>query len=165
MSSVIDNYLNVQHDILETFVDRGQMRRLAEPTVMPNWKRIPGLKLDHPRLLALMHALVRFANIAAGTSFTTVELYPHTLDALGCKPKDYSLSSLRYDLSKLRTKNLVEKISHSRRCHLLPQDYSICLVFLKLFERIYAQLTAGLLAPSSRLQAPAGKAITTRPAL
>ncbi len=147
MSSVIDNYLNVQQDILETFVDRGQMRSLAQPTVMPNGKRIPGLKLDHPRLLALMHALVRFANIAAGNQFTTAELYPHTLDALGCQPKDYSLASLRYDLSKLRAKNLVDKIPHSRRYRLLPQGYSICLVFLKLFERIYAPLTAGLLQP------------------
>jgi hypothetical protein len=29
----------------------------------------------------------------------------------------------------------------------LPHGYSICLVFLKLFERIYAPLTAGLLSP------------------
>lgn len=147
MSAVIDNYLDVQQDILETFIDRGQMRKLAEPTVRPSGKRIPGLKLDHPRLLALMHALVRFANIAAGNKFTTVELYPHTLDALGCSPADYSLSSLRYDLSKLRAKNLVEKIPHSRRYRLLPKGYSICLVFLKLFDRIYAPLTSGLLAP------------------
>lgn len=65
MSGIIDNCQNVQQDILETFVDRGQLRELAEPTVLPNGKRIPGLKLDHPRLLALMHALVRFSHIAA----------------------------------------------------------------------------------------------------
>jgi hypothetical protein len=39
-------------------------------------KRIPGLKLDHPRQLALMHALVRFAHIAAGNTFTTAEIHP-----------------------------------------------------------------------------------------
>jgi hypothetical protein len=42
---------------------------------------------------------------------------------------------------------LVEKIPHSRRYRLLPNGYRICLVFLKLFERIYAPLTAGLLRP------------------
>src|SRR5271167_4034897 len=82
MSSVIDNYHNVQQDILETFVDRGQLRKLAEPTVLPNGKRIPGLKLDHPRQLALMHALVRFAHIASGGEFKTQQVYPHTLEAL-----------------------------------------------------------------------------------
>src|SRR6267142_1802310 len=51
MASINDNYLDVQQDILETFVDRGQLRRLAEPTVLPNGKRVPGLKLDHPRQL------------------------------------------------------------------------------------------------------------------
>jgi len=145
MASIIDNYLDVQQDILETFLDRGQLRKLAEPTVLPHGKRIPGLKLDHPRQLALMHALVRFAHLAAGSTFTTADLYPHTIEALGVLPTDYSLSSLRYDLSKLRAKRLVEKVPRSRRYHLTPEGYSICLVFLKLFERIYAPLTAGLL--------------------
>lgn len=44
---------------------------------------------------------------------------------------------------------MVEKLPHTRRYRLLPEGYSICLVFLKLFERIYAPLTAGLLQPFS----------------
>src|SRR6266446_2150865 len=147
LSSIVDNYLNIQLDILETFVDRGQLRQLSQPTLLPNGKRIPGLKLDHPRQLALMHALLRFSHIAAESTFTTAELHPETAEALGCSTADYRLSSLRYDLSKLRAKGLVEKIPHSRRYRLLPHGYRICLVFLKLFERIYAPLTAGLLRP------------------
>jgi hypothetical protein len=54
---------------------------------------------------------------------------------------------LRYDLSKLRAKGLVERVPHSRRYRLLSHGYSICLLFLKLFERVYAPLTAGLLRP------------------
>jgi hypothetical protein len=147
LQSITDNYLTVQQDILETFVDRGQLRRLAAPTILPNGKRVPGLKLDHPRQLALMHALVRFANVAAAHTFSTSELQTPTAEALGCTLSQYRLSSLRYDLSKLRAKGLVQKIPHSHRYRLLPQGYSICLIFLKLFERIYAPLTAGLLRP------------------
>jgi hypothetical protein len=102
-----------------------------------------------------MHALVRFAHIAAGSTFTTAELYPYVLAALQISPDQYSLASLRYDLSKLRAKGLVEKLPKSRPYHLWPQGYSICLVFLKLFERVYAPLTAGLLQPyraDSKLQ-------------
>ena len=95
----------------------------------------------------LMHALVRFAHIAAGNTFTTAEIHPAVLEALGCAPECYTLASLRYDRSKLRAKGLVAKLSNSRRYQLLPQGYSICLVFLKLFERVYAPLTAGLLNP------------------
>ena len=67
----------------------------------------------------------------------------------------YSLASLRYDLWKLRAKALVEKLPKSRRYRICPQGYSICLVFLKLFERIYSPLAAGLLRPyrtDSKLQ-------------
>jgi hypothetical protein len=155
LSAINDNYLNVQQDILETFVDRGQLRKLAEPTITSTGKRIPGLKLDHPRQLALMHALVRFAHIAAGNTFTTAEIHPTVIEALGCAPQHYTLASLRYDLSKLRAKGLVAKLPNSRRYQLLPHGYSICLVFLKLFERVYAPLTAGLLSPikaDARLQ-------------
>jgi hypothetical protein len=147
LSAINDNYLNIQQDILETFIDRGQLRQLAEPTITPTGKRIPGLKLDHPRQLALMHALVRFAHIAGGNAFTTAELYPRILAALSCPAEHYTLASLRYDLAKLRAKGLVAKLPRSRRYQLLPRGYSICLIFLKLFERVYAPLTAGLLSP------------------
>ena len=58
LSSIVDQYQEVRQDILETFVDRAQLRQLTQPTLLPNGKRIPGLKLDHPRQLALMHALL-----------------------------------------------------------------------------------------------------------
>jgi hypothetical protein len=147
MSEIIDNYHNVQQDVMETFIDRGQLRKLAAPTILSNGRRIPGLKLDNPRQLAVMHSLVRFANIAAGGRFTTADLYAPALDALGRTPGEYSLASFRYDLSKLRAKGLVERIPHSRRYRLAGKGYSICVAFLKLFEKIYAPLTAGLLQP------------------
>src|SRR6516164_8859984 len=70
MAATINNYLDVQQDILEAFVDRGQLRNLAQPTLTATGKRIPGLKLDNPRQLALMHALVRFAQIPAARTFS-----------------------------------------------------------------------------------------------
>ena len=84
LSAITDNYLEVQQDILETFVDRGELRRLAQPTFTSTGKRIPGLKLDNPRQLAVMHALVRFAHIAAANTFTTAEIHPLVIEALGC---------------------------------------------------------------------------------
>jgi hypothetical protein len=147
LESITDNYLSVQQDILESFVDRGQLQYLARPTLLASGKRVPGLKLDHPRQLALMHALVRFANIAAANTFTTSDLHAPTAEALGCALSQYPLASLRYDLLKLRAKGLVDKIPSSQRYRLRPEGYRICVLFLKLFERIYAPLTAGLLEP------------------
>jgi hypothetical protein len=149
LSEINDNYLNVQQDILETFIDRGELRKLAQPTITSTGKRIPGLKLDNPRQLAVMHALVRFAHVAAGSTFTTAQIHALVIEALACPPERYTLASLRYDLSKLRAKGLIARLPRSRRYRLLPQGYSISVIFLKLFERIYAPLTAGLLSPIS----------------
>jgi pimeloyl-ACP methyl ester carboxylesterase len=41
----------------------------------------------------------------------------------------------------------LEKLPRSRRYRLAHKGYSICVLLLKLFERIYAPLTAGLLKP------------------
>ena len=95
-----------------------------------------------------MHALVRFAHIAGGDTFTTKDLHPAAAAALEVTTDQYRLASVRYDLSKLRAKHLVEKVEHSRRYRLLPQGYRICVLFLKLFERVYAPLTAGSSGPS-----------------
>ncbi|MBO0737592.1 MAG: hypothetical protein J2P48_13635 [Alphaproteobacteria bacterium] len=133
MSAIIDNYHNVQQDVLETFIDRGQLRKLAEPSVLRNGRRIPGLKLDHPRQLAVMHALVRFANAAAGGQFTTADLYAPALEAPGktaawlrfaTTPRSYAPKDWSQGLRDLRR---------------LPQAV----------QKIYAPLTAGLLAPFS----------------
>ena len=75
------------------------------------------------------------------------DLHSPTAAALDTTPDQYRLASLRYDLAKLRAKSLVERVPRSRRYRLLPHGYSICLLFLKLFERVYAPLTAGLLKP------------------
>jgi hypothetical protein len=147
LAGIIDRYLDVQQDILETFVDREELHQLTQPTLLPNGRRIPGLKLDQPRQLALMHSLVRFCYLAAEGTFTTRDLYPKTLQALSMTPEQYKPGSLRYDLWKLRAKGLLEKIPHSRRYRLHPHGYQICLVFLKLYEKIYAPLTAGILHP------------------
>jgi hypothetical protein len=86
MSEIVDNYHHVQQDVLETFIDRGQLRKLAEPTVLASGKRIPGLKLDHLRQLAVMHSLVRFANIAAGGTLPRPPSTPQP-SMLSAKPK------------------------------------------------------------------------------
>ena len=146
LSGIIDRYHDVQQDILESFVDRGQLQTLIQPTILPNGKRIPGLKLDHPRQLALMHALVRFSHIPA-QSFSTAEVHADTAEAPGRTTAQYTLGSLRYDLSKLRAKGLVQRLDKSRRYRLTAEGYRICVVYLKLFEKLYAPLTTAILKP------------------
>jgi len=143
----VERYLDVQQDVLETFVDRGQMERLRQATVTPSGHRTPGLKVDDRRLLALLQALVCFAYLAGKGCFRTKDLHHDAAAALGKTPEAYTLAQLRYDLAKLRAKGLVEKISGTQTYRLPSEGYRLAVVFLKLFHRIYAPLIAGILQP------------------
>ncbi len=70
-----------------------------------------------------MQALVRFSHIAAGALFTTADVHADTAEALGRTVSAYKLDSLRYDLFKLRTKRLVEKVPV---LFLIPDSRGFC---------------------------------------
>jgi hypothetical protein len=59
----------------------------------------------------------------------------------------YRLGHLRYDLAKLGAKALVLKVPKTQSYHLSPQGMRICVLFLKLFQRVYAPLSAAALKP------------------
>lgn len=84
----------------------------------------------------------RFAHIAAANTFT-----PPPRDR-GSRVSPRTLHAHLPPLPPLKTpgQRPDHQAPQSRRYQLRPQGYSISLVFLKLFERIYAPLTAGLLS-------------------
>jgi hypothetical protein len=147
MATANDRYLDVQQDVLETFVDRGQLERLRQPTVSPSGRRTPGLKLDDARLLAVLQALVCFALLAGRGRFRTSDLHAMAAEAQGKTTASYTPGQLRYDLAKLRGKGLVERIAGTRSYRLPSEGYRLAVLYLKLFHRIYAPLTAGILEP------------------
>src|SRR4029077_965361 len=109
MATANDRYLDVPQDVLETFVDRGQLDQLRQATVSPSGRRTPGLKLDDPRLLAVLQALTCFALLAGRSRLRTTDLHQRAAEALGKTTETYTLGQLRYDLAKLRGKGLVER--------------------------------------------------------
>jgi hypothetical protein len=142
-----ERYLEVQQDVMETFVDRGQLQQLQQPTVTASGRRIPGIKLTDQRLLAVMHALVCFRFLAGLATFRTRDLLPSVAKALGTPAAPYRLSQLRYDLSKLLAKGFVVKVAGTHNYQFTPTGFRLSVVYLKLFHKLYAPLTAGLLAP------------------
>jgi len=147
MRGINDRYLAIQQDVLETYVDRGQLARLRQPTITASGRRTPGLKLDDPRLLAVMQALTCFAHLSRGGRFRTRDLHQRAAESLGLTTATYRLGQLRYDLAKLRAKGLVIKVPKTRTYRLTPQGFRICVLFLKLFHRVYAPFTAAAAQP------------------
>ena len=75
MRGINDRYLTIQQDVLETYIDCGQLARLRQPTITAIGRRTPGLKLDDSRLLAVMQALTCFVHLAGGGRFRTRDLH------------------------------------------------------------------------------------------
>jgi hypothetical protein len=110
--------------------------------------------LDDPRLLAVMQALTRFVHIARGGRFRTRDLHQTAADALGLTTATYHLAHLRYDLAKLRAKGLVLKVPRTQTYRLSAEGFRLCVLFLKLVQRIYAPLAASALEPSLDVNLP-----------
>jgi hypothetical protein len=147
MRGINERYLAIQQDVLETYVDRGQLARLRQPTITPSGRRTPGLKLDDPRLLAVMQALTCFVHLSRGGRFRTRDLHQRAAEALGLTTDTYRPGQLRYDLAKLRAKGLVVKVPKTQTYRLTPQGFRICVLFLKLFHRVYAPFSAAAVQP------------------
>jgi hypothetical protein len=140
-----ERYLNVQQDVLASYIDRGQLQELLRPTVSATGRRVPGLHLDDPRFLAILQAVTCFMYICGKGCFRTKDLLTDVRNALD-KP-DYQLSQLRYDLSKFRGKGLVVREPGTQAYYLTPEGYRLAILYLKLYHRLYAPLTAGLREP------------------
>ena len=140
-----ERYQNVQQDILTTFVDRGELQRLQQPTVSPTGRRTPGLHLDDLRLLALWQALTCFVHLVGHGRFRTKDLLPEAQHALN-RP-EYQLSQLRYDLNKLRAKGLVVRLPHSQQYQITPEGYRLAVFYRKVYHHLLAPMTSGISAP------------------
>jgi hypothetical protein len=140
-----ERYLTAQQDVLSTYVDRGQLRALAQPTVSASGRRTPGLRLDDPRLLALLQALTCLVHLVGQGTFKTAQLLGDMQRYL--ERPEYRLSQLRYDLGKLRGKGLVIRLPGTQRYQLTAEGYRLAVLYEKLYQRFYAPLTAGVLTP------------------
>lgn len=138
-------YQDVQQDVLATFVDRGQLQPLRQASVAPSGRRVPGLHLDDPRLLAVLQAIVCFAYLVGRGGFRTRDLLVDVQKALG--NADYRLSQLRYDLSKLRSKGLLWRRPGTQTYELGADGYRIAIYYLKLYQQMYAPLAAAIRDP------------------
>jgi hypothetical protein len=140
-----NRYQDVQQDVLGSYVDRGQLEQLRQPSISASGRRIPGLHIDDPRLLAVLQAILCFAYLVGKGCFRTKDLLVDVRKAL-CNP-NYTLSQLRYDLSKLRGKGLVARSPGTQAYQLSNEGYRIGFFYLKLYLKMYAPLTAAICDP------------------
>jgi len=130
--------LELQAEVLASPIDTGQLAALASPTLVGQ-RRVPGLKLHDDRVIRLLEALLHPAGFVA--DWTSRDLHSRILARHRLADTTYRLSQLRYDLSKLRAKGLVERIGASRRYRLTPLGLKLGVLLVKLRTRLLGPLT------------------------
>jgi hypothetical protein len=148
-------YLNVQQDILETFVDCGSCENLLnQQSPLPGSVSRASSSIILASLPSCMHWCASHTSLPATPSLRPKSSPPSSKRSAAPPSTARSLRSATTSRKSaprvlLPSSPTLAVINCSRK------GCSICLVFLKLFERVYAPLTAGLLRPikaDARLQ-------------
>ncbi|HEY8742764.1 MAG TPA: hypothetical protein VIU62_06680 [Chloroflexota bacterium] len=152
LAATNERCLALQAEVLNSAVDGGQLAALAQPSLVGQ-RRIPGLTLHDDRVIRVLETLLHPATFAG--VWTTRELHTRILARHQLADGAYRLSQLRYDLSKLRAKGLVERLGNTRRYRLTPLGLKLGVLLVKLRTRLLGPL-ATLLgnSPVARTSSP-----------
>ena len=85
--------------------------------------------------------------------WTTRELHTRVVARHRLASQGYRLSQLRYDLSKLRAKGLVERIGKTRRYRLTPLGLKLGVLLVKLRMRLLGPLASFIQQPNTNAPA------------
>lgn len=133
-----------QAELLASAVDTGQLAALAAPTLIGQ-RRVPGLKLHDDRVIHLLETLLHPGGFVR--DWSTRELHARVVARHHLSADEYRLSQLRYDLSKLRAKNLVERIGKTRRYCLTSLGLKLGVLLVKLRIRLLGPLVSLIRQP------------------
>ena len=146
LAATNERCLAEQAELLASAVDTGQLAALAAPTLIGQ-RRVPGLKLHDDRVIRLLETLLHPGGFVR--DWTSRELHTRVIARHRLVGDDYRLSQLRYDLSKLRAKGLVERIGKSRRYCLTPIGLKLGVLLVKLRVRLLGPLTSLIQQPNT----------------
>jgi len=135
-----------QAELLARVVDTGQLAALAAPTRIGQ-RRIPGLKLHDDRVIRLLETLLHPGGFVG--DWTSRQLHTRVLARHHLAGDEYRLGQLRYDLSKLRAKGLVERIGKTRRYQLTPIGLKLGVLLVKLRMRLLGPLLSVIRQPNA----------------
>lgn len=107
---------------------------LTKPVITATGSRIPGLRLDQPRSHALLSALLTFRTQWNG--FTNRDLRHLTAQLRGLHPDTVTAGQTTYDLRRLRTHHLIERVPHSHRYQVTDTGLGTAMLITRVQDRL-----------------------------
>jgi hypothetical protein len=119
------------------------LHTLTDPVVTDKGTRVPGLRLGQQRSHALLSALLTFRLQPDG--FANRDLRVITAELRGMPPELLSAGQMTYDLRRLRTHGLIEKVAHTHRYQVTDHGLHTAMFLTRVHDRLLptglAQLT------------------------
>lgn len=135
---ITDRFTQTQAEHLNVHGQFDVLARLAKP-VQQGKTKVAGIKLENTRLMRLLELLLQGSGGHFRT-WTTAQLHKAILEAYQIKPKDYTLTQLRYDVRKLRLHGLIERVPKSYAYLYTPKGTKLSILLIQLRKRIYGPL-------------------------
>ena len=110
------------------------LHALTDPVTTPAGTRIPGLRLGQARAHALLAALLVFRLHPNG--FTNRDLRAVTAELRGLHEDQVSAGQMTYDLRRLRTHGLIERIPHSHRYRVTDPGLHTAMFLTRIHDRL-----------------------------
>jgi hypothetical protein len=132
-----------------------QLHDLLGPVVTDTGTRIPGLPLGQARSHALLSALLTFRTQLAG--FTNRDLRQLTGQLRSLDPATGTAGQTTYDLRRLRSRGLIERVPHSHRYRVTDTGLHTAMLLTRVHDRFLPTALAYQADPkkSNRLHAAA----------
>ena len=144
--------LRVQRLDHDPIAGTAALHEVTDPVLTAHGSRVPGLPIGKPRSHALFSALLTFRTQLDG--FTNRDLRQLTGQLRGIDPDTISAGQATYDLRRLRTHHLIEKIPHSHRYRVTDTGLRTAMLLTRVHDRYLPTALATQLGPShNRLKA------------
>ena len=141
LKGILERFLKVLRGVDVAFIDN---ERLDTWPLASNvgQTRVGGLDVNRPRMRAVMEGVIDLSVNPRG--FTAADLAGRVKEILGDSVPDYHARQASYDLKKLRGKDLVRRIKHSRHYEAPPEGLRAMAGFIVLREKVLIPLLAGV---------------------
>jgi hypothetical protein len=141
MRQHVAGFLNVVQAAHVSFLDEGAFDGLALPSHRGS-KRLAGVDLNKSRMRTVAGALVALSPKPGG--FTTADLALKVQEMASWKPEQYSARRAAYDLAKIRSKDIAERVGRSRRYVAKAEGVQKLCAYTVLREKIFKPIMAGV---------------------
>jgi len=140
LKGILERFLRVLRGVDVSFIDDKKLDTWPLASKVGQ-TRVGGLDVNRPRMRAVMEGVTGLSVNPRG--FTASDLAGRVKEILGKSAPDYHARQASYDLKKLRAKELVHRIEHSRYYEASPKGLKAMAGFIVLREKVLIPLLAG----------------------